>query len=207
MDINQFIEKRPFLYHLTDARNLPNILTTGRLLSARAILELSNHPDIEGFLRTRRPAHSEVAIGGLTYHIRDQRPISEVVLSRSLTHNWTSGDFIAHLNNRVFFWPTISRLERHFKRYETENPVILRFNSSDVLQGNTAEFCRLNSGATRCSSHWDGNAPERGQDTFQIADLYLGSPASIAEVTIPIICILPKTIWTSNSPQGIWSPN
>lgn len=207
MDINLFIQKRPYLYHLTDSRNLPNILATGRLFSTRAILEESDHDNVEGYLRTRRPDHNEITINGFTYHVRDQRPISEVVLSRSLTHNWTSGDFIAHLNSRVFFWPTVSRLERHFKRYENEHPVIMRFNTAEMLEVNTAEFCRLNSGATRCSSHWDGNAPERGPDTFQIADLYPGNPATVAEVTIPNICILPEDFWTSDNPQGVWTAN
>jgi hypothetical protein len=207
MNITKFVETRPFLYHLTDVRNLSNITSQAKLLSTKAIIEGSNHVNPAEYLRTKRRVHDEISINGHSYHIRDQRPISEIVLARSLTNGWTTGDFIAHLNCRVFLWPTISRLERHFKRYENENPIILRFNTSDIVSQNNVEFCRLNSGATRCSSHWGGNAPERGPETFQIAESYLGTHSSVAEVTIPEFCNLPELFWTSNHPHGQWSVN
>lgn len=206
MDIDKFAKLRPYLYHLTDSRNINSIVTQKKILSTKKIITDSSTPNKKKYLSSRRPEHDLIKINGFDFHIRDQRPISALVLGRSLTNNWTVGDFLAHLNKRVFFWPTLNRLTRHYDRYQNEHPVILRFNTKEILELNPdAEFCHLNSGATRCSSHWQGNAPERGEDTFLIADAYQKKPATVAEVTIPEYCDLPTDYWTSGSPTGNWT--
>lgn len=163
---------------------------------------IQNGPEL---LRSKRQQHTIITLGQTQVRIRDQRPISEVVLGRSLTHEWNVGDFIEHLNSRVFFWPTEQRLSRHYTRYAEENPVILRVKTSDLLALNSAPlFCRLNSGATRCSSHWDGNAPERGPNTFLPSSDFEHNYISVAEVTFEDYCRLPKEIWTGHTPAGPW---
>lgn len=173
-------------------------------MSAKSIVEASSHPDPTSLLRKKRPEHCSVSVNGTTCWLRDQKPISEKVLSRSLTDGWDISKFLEHLNKRVFMWPTVDRLGRHFTRYELEQPVILRFSSGDLLLRPNVEFSRLNSGATRCSSHWDGNAPERGPHTFQSATDYNGRPSSVAEVTFLDSCVLPDRFWTAHSPEGPW---
>lgn len=206
MDLTKFISLRPYVYHLTDRRNLKSIIAQKKILSTKKIVNDSAKPNKRTYLSSRRPEHDLIKINGFDFHIRDQQPISELVLGRSLTNNWTVADFIAHLNKRVFFWPTINRLQRHYDRYQSENPIILRFKTDDLITlNNDIEFCHLNSGATRCSSHWNGDAPHRGADTFLTATNYLKKPATVAEVTIPDYCDLPIDYWTSASPTGAWT--
>lgn len=205
MDIQKFISLRPYLYHLTDQRNLNGIVSNKKILSTEKIIADSSIPNKREYLSSRRPQHDLIRIGEFDFHIRDQQPISELVLGRSLTNNWTVADFIQHLNKRVFFWPTINRLTRHFDRYKNESPVILRFNTEEIFKLNPdAEFCNLNSGATRCSSYWNGDAPHRGINTFLTAANYQLGHTSVAEVTFLKYCDLPDSYWISKNPFGNW---
>ena len=203
MDIISFAKLRPYLYHLTDRENFKQIAKDNRLISTTVIAEQVDHPDSTSFLRTKRPSHVKMQNGTTTYIIRDQKPISEVVLRRSLENGCSYEDFLYLLNSRVFFWPTLSRLQRHFKRYEQENPIIIRVETEAIFALNQQPmFCQYNSGATRCSSHWGGNAPQRGHNTFLQADRYNLSIGSVAEVTFEGCCILPDNFNIGDSPNG-----
>lgn len=207
MKIEEFVTKREYLYHLTDNGNLEKIISRKELLSAEAILGLSeldkNHQN--AFLSERRKKHEVIKIGADSYHIRDQRPISILNLLKCLTRGFTKEDFFRMLNDRVFFWPTLKRLNSHFKRYSKENPVILRVRTVDILKINPhAEFCRLNSGATRSNSYLKGAPPERGNGTFLPADQFKFTVSNVAEVTFPGKCNLPTNISIGYSPDGPW---
>lgn len=206
MNEQKFISLRPYLYHLTDERNIENIIRSRSLLSTQRIVESSNIEDKANFLRNKRQDHEVVSLDGLEYRIRDQRPISLLALSKCLTNNWETGDFIGHLNIRVFFWCTIDRLSRHFTRYEQENPTIIRCQTADVLElnGERVEYCRINSGATRPNSYLGGIAPYRGPDTFLRSDLSPLTPGTVAEVTVLDCCVLPEVCFSSKSPEGPW---
>lgn len=206
MNQDKFISLRPYLYHLTDQRNIENIVRTKTLFSTKKIVESSNINNKTDFLRTRRPMHETVCMGNFDCIIRDQRPISQLALSKCLTGGWRPSDFIEHLNKRVFFWCTTERLSRHFTRYKHENPCIIRCDTADILQLNrNIEYCRLNSGATRPNSFLGGIAPLRGYETFLSYDLYQLSPTSVVEVTVLEKCILPDSCYISESPSGPWS--
>jgi hypothetical protein len=205
MEINKFIEKHPFVYHLTNKNNLQQIINCGSLFSTNYLIDKSKKAEYLPIKRQKRPKHYELEIDGVIYFIRDQQPISEKALSKCLTHNWICADFYEHLNNRVFMWPNLDRLWRHFNRYKNENPIILRFDTFSILQKNkNAKFCRLNSGATRANSFLGGKPPARGIDTFQSAEEYTFSISSVAEVTFENECIMPEIFYYSNSPDGIW---
>lgn len=205
MEIEEFVSKRPYLYHLTSAKNVENIIETGKLYSTSKIISMSNEAHNKELNNQKRDSSLVLIVKNKEYHIRDQKPISITVLSRCLTDGWKYTDFIGFLNKRVFFWPTINRLERHFNTYVAEKPIILRFNTQHLLELNShAQFCRLNSGATRCNSHLGGNAPERGSKTFLSALEYNLGIGTVAEVTFPGECTLPKSFWKSNSPNGPW---
>lgn len=103
MNEQAFIDLRPFLYHLTDARNLANIQNTRVLLSTTRIIGASSIENKEEFITQKRPYHRAVNVNGLEYRIRDQKPLSILALSKCLTDGWSPADFIRHLNNRVFF--------------------------------------------------------------------------------------------------------
>lgn len=206
MDQNRFVALRPFLYHLTDQDNYPNIMKTKRIFSTKEIVENSDIENKQSFLRTRRASHIQISSNDFEYKIRDQKPVSITALSKNLTNGWSTGDFIEHVNKRIFFWCQLDRLNRHFKTYEIENPIILRFYSKDIigLNGNAVEYCRLNSGATRPSSHWGGLIPHRGPRTFLQSDKYTRTPGTVVEVTVVGHCDLPNEGFIAVNPEGPW---
>jgi hypothetical protein len=207
MNIEEFIEKREFLYHLTDRRNFEIIRTNGILLSTKSIIARSNLSitDQQDFLRNKREEHSQIVIDNNSFHIRDQRPINIKNLIKTLTHGLSAYDFIEILNNRVFFWPTISRLSRHYERYSFENPIILKVATRSLISLNmNSEFCDINSGATRSHPKWNGGPPPRGLDTFLSHDRVNYSINKVAEVTFPDHCLLPRSIFISDTPFGPW---
>jgi hypothetical protein len=207
MKIEEFTKKKEFLYHLTDKDNLEKIKAVKELLSTEAILNLSSLDENERneFLSQRRKNHEIIKVGEDRYHIRDQRPISLLNLVKCLTTGFSVKDFFRMLNNRVFFWPTLHRLNSHYKRYSSENPVIIKVSTEELLEINPhSEFCRLNSGATRSNSHLKGAPPERGNGTFLPAEEFKYTVGKVAEVTFPGSCKLPGRIYIGKSPEGPW---
>lgn len=203
MDIQKFIENRPYLYHLTSQANVDRIISQRKLYSTNALIDLSGNLHYQKIKRERRVNHQEIIVNNKSYFIRDQRPISELALSKCLTDNWSVADFIEHLNNRVFMWPTLDRLSRHFDRYINEKPVIFRFLTNEILNRNPhVKFCRLNSGATRANSYLGGKAPERGPNTFLNAQNYTLSIGSVAEVTFENECSIDCEIYAASRPNG-----
>lgn len=205
MDLEQFIQQTPYLYHLTSQANADNIIRQKRLLSANELITLSGDDSIQNVKREKRPAHFPLTVDGVAISLRDQRPISAVALPKCLTDNWTVGDFLYHLNERVFMWPTLKRLWSHFGRYENEQPVIFRFPTRAVIEANPhVKFCRLNSGATRANSYLGGKAPERGANTFLPAAEFNLPAREVAEVTFERECILPNVFSYSDRPDGVF---
>lgn len=203
MDIQKFIISRPYLYHLTSSQNADNISSTKNLFSANTLIDMTNDESLQGVKRARRAEHQTIVIGENTFFLRDQRPISEKALAKCLTNNWSVGDFLFHLNDRVFMWPTLDRLWKHFTRYEQERPIIFRFSTSDIIEANPhVKFCRLNSGATRPSSYLGGIAPLRGAESFVVADQFDRQVRDVAEVTFENECKIAGPIWSSARPDG-----
>jgi hypothetical protein len=205
MNLQDFITARPFLYHLTSDNNYPLIIADRILYSTNQLIHLSGNSSYQNIGTAKRFTHQEIFIGDQKYMIRDQQPVSEIALSKCLTNGWTNSDFFHHLNDRVFMWPTLDRLRRHFKRYAAENPVILRFDTRAILNANPhVKFCRLNSGATRPNSYLGGVAPARGQESFLPANLYQLPIGTIAEVTFEQQCNLIGNIWQSSEPEDVF---
>lgn len=191
MDIEKFINDRPYLYHLTCKENAQNIVSTGQLLSANELIRLSGNRAYYAIRKQRRADHQEIVIDGNSYFLRDQRPISEKNLAKCLPDDWTVGDFLYHLNERVFMWPTIARLSSHYRRYRLEEPVIFRFSTRQIIEANPhVKFCRLNSGATRSNASYGGAPPDRGPDTFLSAKDFDRTVREVAEVTFEKSCMI-----------------
>jgi hypothetical protein len=204
IDLDQLSEKRPFLYHLTNRENVPSIVRERFIWSASALLQAADDRAAQRYIREKRPNHIMIRVRGQNVHIRDQRPISEKLLANCLLGGLVLGDYYDLLNGRVFFWPTLQRLRRHYERYEAEGPTILRFRTQELLDLNHVELSRLNSGATRANSYLGGIAPPRGRETFQTPDDYGLGISSIAEVTVEDRCALPQNFEHAPSPDGPW---
>ena len=203
MNIEKFITERPYLYHLTSASNSKLIIEKKKLFSTNELVRMSKDKKQLPILRTKRLDHHEVIIDGTSFFLRDQRPISEKALSKCLTDGWVVGDFLYHLNDRVFTWPTLDRLWRHFNRYKSEKPVIFRFPTIEVIRLNPqVQFCRLNSGATRANSYLGGKPPERGSKTFLPAEEFPLPVRDVAEVTFPKFCDVNIPFEYSLTPDG-----
>lgn len=200
MDVKKFQSKRPYLYHLTSDKNLANILKGKLLLSTKEIVKLSKTSD--EILRRKRPVHITIEKGEIFFHIRDQRPISEKLLSGCLLDGLTLEEYYELLNERVFWWPTIDRLTKHFNRYAFEKPKIICVKTFELFDINAEniEFSRLNSGALRANSYLDGKAPGRGRSTFAPADKFDYGIGSVAEVTFLNQCKLPTKIQILQTP-------
>lgn len=200
MDIKEFQKKRPCLYHLTSNKNLTNISSGKLLFSTKQIVKLTKTSD--EILRKKRTNHITIGDGETTFDIRDQRPISEKLLRGCLLDGMTLEEYYELLNERVFWWPTLDRLSRHFNKYAFEKPKIICVKTSELFEVNpdNVEFSRLNSGALRANSYLNGKAPDRGRSTFVAADKFEYGIGGVAEVTFLNQCKLPIKICILDNP-------
>lgn len=204
--LQMLASSRPFLYHLTDARNVPRIRATRRLECATRILRSAGD---DATIRERRRASCVVEVDGLQVHIRDQAPLH--LGNMRLEPGWTFDDFVEHLNARVFFWPggdtgPISYGVRHFERYADDGPAILRVPTLALFTENTRHlplFCRWNSGSPRCSY---GQKSPRTAQTFVGNDDAEYRPSQVVEVTFEDLVSLPTSTQLGSGPRGPWRP-
>jgi len=160
-------------------------------------------------LHERRSAHQTIGVTGRSILLRDQAPLHRG--NMELPSGYSFERFVESLNRRVFFWPgteeqPISYGVRHFRRYENENPVILRTCSDSLHRRNPQAvplFCRYNSGSPRCSR---GKKSPRGPDTFVPAQEFDGTAADVAEVTFTEEIFLPDDTEMGRQPKGPWHP-
>jgi hypothetical protein len=156
---------------------------------------------------TRRRQHKRLNIGGDVVSIRDQAPLH--LGNARLEGGWVFDDLVRTLNARVFFWPgtdigPVSSGVRHFARYESEGPSIIRIKMADMLAANpdaTPLFCKFNSGSPRCTS---GKGSPRGPSTFVSAENAPFRAAECVEVTFVGGVQLPRETFESSSSAGPW---
>lgn len=202
--LQEFQAKRPYLYHLTDQRNTERIRRTRRLYSATYLLQEAN---ARAVITERRPNSVAVMVNGEEIWIRDQRPLHAGNVG--FQGGWTFKDLLKALNDKVFFWPgstagPISYGIRHFQRYASEEPALIRLSSSQVLTANTGAtplFCRYNSGSPRWSN---GIASPRGPNTFVACTQATFSATSAVECVIRDQVILPACAEMASSFGGPW---
>ncbi len=118
MDLDRFLQLRPFAYHTTTSLNFLEIQKRRELASAESLLAGTRH---EHLLRSQRLVSHRVEVGDAVVEIRDQKPIREG--SIRFEDGWTFALLLEELNRRVFFWPgtatkPVVRGERHFARYQ-----------------------------------------------------------------------------------------
>lgn len=202
--LEQFNDARPFLYHLTDSKNLVHMRETGFLKPAAALLRQAGRAEL---LRTRRSIYVAIHGNNRCIVLRDQTPLHRGNIK--LLDGYEFEDFVESLNNRVFFWsgnasgPSAYGM-RHFKRYEGERPVILRLGFQSLLEVNSSAkplFCAYNSGSPRC---FMGEKSPRGRDTFLEAQCFGGTISKVVEVTFDQEMVLPSSTEYGRRPDGRW---
>lgn len=108
MEIDEFVQRYPTVYHMAESGSWENIQAHG-LLSTSGLLDLygitgSKRVEIE---KRHRPECIEISRKGLpNATIRDQKPMSDVALSKVLTGGLNPADWYQILNSKVFFWST-----------------------------------------------------------------------------------------------------
>jgi hypothetical protein len=200
----QFARTRPFLFHLTDRGNLKEIGSSRTLHSAASLMQKAG---ATSFLRQRRAKSMQVQLAAITISIRDQEPLYAGNIS--LLGGWSFEDVVQSLNERIFFWPgshsgLIGHGQRHFARYLSEKPAILRVSTADLYRANSGVsplYCRYNSGSPRCTY---GKGSPRGPSTFvSCADADYG-PSKVVEVTYREHVTLPPLVEVGDSTFGPW---
>jgi uncharacterized protein DUF7002 len=203
-DLTAYGSLRPYLYHLTARSNLPRI-GQGRVLESAA--SLAHQANESVVIEAKRARHVPIVVDGEPVVLRDQSPLH--ARNMMLEDGWTFERFIAHLNERVFFWPGRDTGpndygRRHFGRYETEKPVIVRVAFASLLAANPESvplFARVNSGSPR----WSGGVPPmRGSRTFVAASDAPFGASDVVEVTFQGRVHLPPDAQVADGPDGAW---
>ena len=204
IDPQHFARIRPRLYHLTAAVNVDRIFRTRRLLSAtRLFADAGRDPD------GRRRECVQLRIGDDVVHVRDQAPLHAGNID--FQSGWCFEDLLADLNRRVYFWagkdvgPSAYGV-RHFQRYRSERPAILRISTAELLHRNEPalpQFCRFNSGSPRCVN---GRKSPRGRETFVPAAVAPFRASDVVELTFVEGARLPPGTEIGFTPSGPWKP-
>lgn len=185
-------ERWPRLFHMAEAGSWPSISRDG-LLSTTALLDRF---EVRGRRRVaiesrRRPSSVEIYHPSLgSAWIRDNKPINETVLQRTLVGMSLSRWYEA-LNGRVYFWLTRERLDRlrGARPYRDRPHDLLIVDTAALLRAHAAEveLAHLNTGAV----HRGANYP-RGVGTFRPIEEYpwqerlaVAPGEPIVELTIP----------------------
>ena len=182
---DEFAAVRPRLFHMAEPEAWPSIQAHG-LLSTTAALDLYG---VSGEARTavertrrldtvwlEHPVHGR-------FPVRDQRPLNEAALARSLTGGLAPADWYAILNGRAFLWADPARLERMRRTYRRRPNLVLTVDTGALVAayGDRVEVSLINSGVAFPMSP----AP-RGRETFRpLAGLTAAELRRVAEVTVP----------------------
>ena len=171
MQVDQLVHGYPRLYHLAAAGSWPSIRERGLLPTAQLVDDFGPPPDVRAAIldqpRTRSFLLTHPRLGQVV--IRDQVPLRPHILAQRLT-GLTVPEWLAILNDRVFFWLGRQRLDTLL------NARLNRGRPHDVLTVDTASLVATYTGQIRLSPLNSGatlfpNAAPRGPDTFRtIAD-------------------------------------
>lgn len=170
MHRDQLVELYPHLFHMACAGSWAAIESHG-LWTTQQIVETSAGAFERSVLIERRPRSltaDHPTLGTVT--IRDQAPLRLQFLEGCLT-DMSVEQWLAILNNRVFFWLHPAKLNRLLgaQRYRTFEQDVLVIDTKSILDAHeeNVRLSPINSGATLYP-----NAPPRGSDTFATIEAY-----------------------------------
>ncbi|HQZ37206.1 MAG TPA: hypothetical protein PK020_22460 [Ilumatobacteraceae bacterium] len=191
MDVSELISTYPRVFHSASGLAWPSIKQHG-LLSTQRLLDLyqvSPHRQVELLTQRRSESVELVAPGLPPAVIRDQKPMK--FLGEKIEPGGSVESFLMAINSRVFFWPSLERLERlrQAKEYRNLEQVILHVDTKMLVERyeDQIELCRFNSGAITQRNH-----PLRSRDSWVAIDHYPhseyrrkhGRVGALAEVTV-----------------------
>jgi hypothetical protein len=178
VDISAFNRHFPKLYHLTFAANQASIETNG-LMSASALADLYafTAEERKAIVVDRRLCIQELR--GIA--IRDQLPAQESRMKTCLV-NITIPDWLAVLNSKIFFFPSLQKASKFIAAYADYDNIILEVDTAALLATHATEITlsRMNTGA------FIFNPKPRGRDSFiPLADYVFKTKRDVpAEITI-----------------------
>jgi hypothetical protein len=188
----EIVRRWPLLFHMAEAESWPSIQRHG-LLSTTALLDLFELGDEQrrGLEEMKRsePHRLEHRVYG-TAVIRDNKPINETVLRRTL-RGMTEPAWYRTVNGRVFFWLSERRLDRlratAMYRDRAHDLLVLSTERLLARYADVVELSPYNSGAVHA-----GSSVPRGDGTFaRITDypwverLSTSRREPVAELTVP----------------------
>lgn len=186
------VDRWPKLFHMAEEGSWPSIQRHG-LLSTTALLDLYeiSGEERERIESRRRRDSVEVAHHSLgKVVIRDNKPINETVLRRTLV-GIDEADWYRTLNGRVFFWLTSERLSRlrNAPPYRERKHDILVVSTESLLSvhADNVELSPMNSGAVHPSADYTrGPMTFRSIATYEWKERVRTAPREpIVELTLP----------------------
>jgi len=191
IQIPEFVQYYPRLYHMAEANSWPSIRKYG-LLSTTALLDLF---EIDGDLRRSLESQHRPQSVPITHPrhgqavIRDQKPLRPGPLSNCLV-GLSPAQWYRTLNRYVFFWVTEERLKTLLgaRAYRNKTHTVISIDTARLLETNAraVRLSPINSGSTIY------NPRPRGADTFQRMSTYpfeerrrlRGSANAVAELAV-----------------------
>ena len=205
IELADFLRLRPMFYHLTDQANLESFARSRLIEPAAALIRRSGQPD---WLSRRRAVPVSIEVDGRSVVLKDQKPL--IFANAALADGWQREDFVAYLNEHVFFWPgdergPIKHGARLFDRYEGDGPAIVRVPSAGLLAVNPDVpllLCAFNSGAPRMNG---GKPVPRGPDLFASPGSFSRTPGKVVEAVFRGAVRLPASAQILSPSRG-WQP-
>lgn len=204
VDLARFIKLRPFLFHVTARENLVSLQLTHRLEPAAELIRRAGRSEL---LAARRRSGVAIVVDGVRIELKDQAPL--IFANAELAGGWTPDDFVAHLNEHVYFWPgcedgPIKHGSRLLEHYAADAPLVIRIPTPALLAANISAvplFCEFNSGAPRMQR---GKKVPRGPHTFATAEAFPRGAAEVVELVFRSSVQLPQAtdVWL----DGHWAP-
>jgi hypothetical protein len=192
IDIDEFVNHYPCLYHMAEKDSWESIKTHG-LLSTSALLDLyrmngRRRTVIESEHRPDSVTIQHPELGRAT--IRDQKPMRESALLSCL-QGCTPPEWYKFLNRHVFFWVSEDRVKGllRARAYRKQEHLVLTLNASMLLEAyrESVLLSPINSGSTIY------RPVERGMETFSSLSEYpfaerkkmRGVANAVAELLVP----------------------
>lgn len=197
LDERRLLERWPYCWHITDARNAPALRRSRRLTPAAELRRLAGLPPPT--VPRRSTDERGLRAPGLgAVWLCDQNPLRFEYAAWQ--HGWNAVRLLDELNRRVFFWagtaegPNPRHGQAHFRRNRLDRATVeLRVPAADLFAENpelAPEFATCNSGALSPRSR---RYNLRGDDTFRPASRLEGPPAKVSEITFPGTVRLPAS--------------
>jgi hypothetical protein len=176
-----------------------------RLLRLEPAAELLRNAGQESSRRARRRDLRRLQVEGETVILHDQNPL--IIANAQLEDGWTEGDFVAFLDEHVFFWPgtdtqIVEPGRRLLDHYDGQDAV-LRVSTEELFAANADYvplFCPFNSGAPRQQG---GKRGPRGPALFVPASEFPRPAGAAMELVFRAAVTLPPTIQVRTS-DGSW---